>query len=178
MNLVPLLALAAVLATSSVFGAEKAATRDIVYRGGALTLQIPKDWTDEYEPDGSGVFYEDVPGSGTLRLHVATAESPPDAAGNAATLALTAIPGVDARAIERLPTGSALAKVTRRTTSKQPMTLFWWYVASPAASRPLRVATFSYTVLTANEGDARTQRDLDYVEQAVRAARFGVEPAR
>jgi hypothetical protein len=48
----------------------------IVYRGGVVSFLIPDHWLEEYEEEGGAAFYEDKPGSGTLRLNVITATEP------------------------------------------------------------------------------------------------------
>ncbi len=46
--------------------------KKITYRDGLISFQIPKDWIEEYEENGSGTFYEDSQESGTLRVNVLT----------------------------------------------------------------------------------------------------------
>src|SRR5262249_43907386 len=41
-------------------------------RGGIVTFRIPAHWTEEYEEEGGGTFYDEDNGSGTLRLNVLT----------------------------------------------------------------------------------------------------------
>jgi hypothetical protein len=45
----------------------------IAYRGGIVSFVIPDVWLEEYEGEGGATFYEDKPGSGTLRLNVPSA---------------------------------------------------------------------------------------------------------
>jgi hypothetical protein len=42
----------------------------IVYRGGIAHFHVPTSWVEEYEPAGGGTFYENKPGTGTLRVNV------------------------------------------------------------------------------------------------------------
>lgn len=49
--------------------------REVAYRAGVITFRIPAHWVDEYEADGTGIYYEPSAGSGTLRLTVLTLRS-------------------------------------------------------------------------------------------------------
>jgi hypothetical protein len=44
--------------------------KEIIYRGGVVRFFIPKHWSEEYEEDGGGIFYEPGDETGTLRLNV------------------------------------------------------------------------------------------------------------
>jgi hypothetical protein len=46
--------------------------KTIRYRGGIVTFRIPAHWTEEYEEEGGGIFYNEDNDSGTLRLNVLT----------------------------------------------------------------------------------------------------------
>ena len=50
-------------------------TKKIKYRG-ILTFEIPETWTEEYDDEHGGSFYEDTPLSGTLRLKLMTLKVP------------------------------------------------------------------------------------------------------
>jgi len=144
-----------------------------MYRGGVVTFSIPKDWVEEYAPEGGGTFYENAPDSGTLRLNVITAQSPNTLNSKSSSEALTSVHGVNAASIVQLPNGNAFATSLKRTSEQgQLITLYWWYVANLIPLDHVRIAAFSYTVLTSKEKAPDTRSDISFIEDAVRAARF------
>ena len=144
--------------------------RKINYRGGLAVFALPGTWIEEYEPEGGGVFYAPGDDTGTLRLDVITAKSPNPvtSADSAAVLLKTGDSNV-----ESLPTGAAIAKhVSREVDRGTPITIYWWSVASVVEPDHVRIASFSYSILSSQEQSKRTALDLSFLEQSIRDIRF------
>lgn len=148
-------------------------TKTINYRGGLVTFDIPQHWKEEYQPEGGGMFYEDGPATGTLRLNVITAKSPQPITSNSTVEALVGLKAIKPSEVEKLSNSNAIAKSVKRTSEQgTAITLFWWYVANAVPPQHVRVATFSYTVLTSNEKLSTTVADIKFIEASIRNARF------
>ena len=147
--------------------------KDIQYRGGLVIFSVPKHWVEEYEPDGGGMFYENAPDTGTLRLNVITANSPTPLSDDAAFEELVAMKSVKAESVQRLNNGNAIATSIERSSEQgQAITLFWWHVTNPVRPSHLRVANFSYTVLTAQEGSDIVKREVQLLTESIKDAKF------
>jgi hypothetical protein len=145
-----------------------AETTQIRYRGGLVVFSIPKSWHEEYEAEGGGTFYEPGDDTGTLRLNVITAKPPrPIKSAHEILLAMEGLPG------ESLENGNAWTSgVSRTIESGQAISVFWWRVASVCTPEKARIASFTYTVLSAAESLARTTSDLTHLERSLCKAEF------
>ena len=145
----------------------------IVYRGGIVSFRLPVHWTEEYEPEGGGTFYDAArPDSGTLRLNVLSLK-PPDGV-NAEQATEQVFP---AGTFERLASGVTLRyRVAPAEERGMPLHLHRWDVAVPVPPTSLRVVHFVYTVLASQEHDPATVAELAYVAQSVRAAEYARVP--
>lgn len=144
--------------------------KQINYRGGLVVFALPGTWIEEYEPEGGGVFYAPGDDTGTLRLDVITAKSPHPvtSADSAAVLLKTGDSDV-----ESLPTGTAIAQhVSREVDRGTPITIYWWSVASVVEPDHVRIASFSYSILSSQEQSKRTALDVSFLEQSIRDIRF------
>jgi hypothetical protein len=167
-----LLALIATL-TSTFAHAGDVQMKEIKYRGGLVTFSIPKYWVEEYETEGGGMFYEDAPNTGTLRLNVITAKSPKQLSADAAYEELVAMKSINAKNVQRLANGNAFATAIQHATEQgQEITLFWWYVINLVPPNHIRMANFSYTVLTTQENSKQTHREIQLLTQSVKNAAF------
>jgi hypothetical protein len=163
------------LSTLLLFGATSLANdndlKTINYRGGLVTFRIPTHWVEEYEPDGGGTFYENVPNTGTLRLSVITLKAPPSKTGNLATNALAGMSDVDPSKIRLLKTNLALAQYIKHSSENgQNITLYWWHLASEGEAGVVRVANYSYTILTKQENDKNILQELSVVQHEIENA--------
>jgi hypothetical protein len=153
--------------------------KEINFQGGELKFKIPSSWKEEYGKNGEGAFYEDAPDTGTLRLTVITMEGPPDAKGNLLMLALSSIPDMDKKNIEMLSNGNALAHAVQRTEEEgKKYTLYWWYLANHVPPDYVRLATFSYAILTSKENDKKTKEEIELIERQIKKAVFRPEPEK
>lgn len=144
--------------------------KQIIYRGGIVVFSLPDAWVEEYEPEGGGVFYAPGDDTGTLRLDVITAKSPSPVSSSASGEVLAKIGYPHA---ENLPTGGAISKhVSREVDRGAPITIYWWYLANVVEPDHVRIASFSYSILSSQEKSERTASDISFIEQSIRNARF------
>lgn len=150
--------------------------KEVDYRGGLNSFAIPEGWTEEYEPDGGGIFYEDRKDAGTLRLDVITASSGKPLSENEPIDILKGMSGVAQRTIVRLPNGNGFAKNTTHAVEQgTKIKLYWWFVTNLVRPKHVRIATFSYTVLQSLENDERTVNEIQMLDAAIKEARFHPE---
>ena len=147
--------------------------KEIVYRGGVVKFAVPKHWVEEYEPDGGGMFYENAPNTGTLRLNVITVQLPKELGSDSAYESLLLLKSTNQKTIKRLPNGNAITTwVQRGSESGQAITLFWWQVTNPVPPRHMRSANFSYTVLASQENLPRTMNEVQLLNGSIENAVF------
>lgn len=140
----------------------------INYRGGLVTFRVPSHWVEEYEPNGGGTFYENGPDTGTLRLNVLTLKVPPNVSGNVAFHALASLSDIDSSQIRILKSNLALAQYRKRSSENgQDITLYWWFLASAGEGGVVRVANYSYTILTRQENDENVLQELALVQHEI-----------
>jgi len=142
------------------------AYKTITYRGGVVTFRVPHDWCENYDPDGGGEFFEDVPDSPTLRVNVITANGPSTAADTAVS-ALSSRPGT----AERLATDTALVRfVTRVEEDGVELLVTRWEIAQAIPPNHLRIVAFTLTDLAFRQDEPATRQLLDLIDAEVRAA--------
>ena len=147
--------------------------KEIQYRGGVVTFSVPKHWVEHYEPDGGGMFYEDAPDTGTLRLNVITAKSPKPLSADAAYEDLLTMKSFKAESVQRLGNGTAMATSIQHSTEHgQAITIFWWYVANLVRPDYIRFANFSFTVLTSQENSEAINREVQLLAESIKNAKF------
>jgi hypothetical protein len=149
-------------------------TKEVEYRGGVVTFSIPKHWKEEYDPEGGGTFYEDGPDTGTLRLNVLTAKSPGPITEHSPKQALLSTRlARSASDIEQLSQGNALAKSLRQALDRnQEILIYGWHIANPVPPQHVRIANFTYTILSRFEKEPRIQSELGMLDKLIRAAKF------
>jgi hypothetical protein len=144
------------------------------YRGGIVDFAIPAAWVEEYSSNGGGTFYLDENDSGTLRLSVQTFEkTTPGSLPSSADLLVTKKP-IAGESVRTLENGNAIRQyVVRSEEDGEAITLYWWHLANTAQPSTLRIASFSYTVLTSQESSAELARDLEMLQLSIESASFG-----
>lgn len=147
--------------------------KEINYRGGIVKFKIPVNWVEKYEEDGGGMFYEDAPNTGTLRLNVLTVKAPVDSKGNLSAEALSIVSGSEPNNIEILSNGNALSRSIERTKEQgQKITLYWWFVANTIPPNYVRVANFSYTILTSQENMDEFKNEIKLLDEQIKNCVF------
>jgi hypothetical protein len=150
--------------------------KEINFHGGIIKFKIPSNWKEEYGENGKGAFYEEALDTGTLRLKVLTMEAPPDAKGNLSVLALSSLPDIDINNIEILDNGNALAhEVDRADEQGTKFTLYWWHLANYVPPNYVRMASYSYAILTSKESDRKTKEEIELLERQIKNAVFNPE---
>jgi hypothetical protein len=166
--------IAALLSTSGAVASQgqPIGLKEISYRSGLVTFSVPMSWTEEYEPEGGGVFYGPGDNTGTLRLNVISARPP------TADVSLTSkqvLSHIGHPKSENLPNGSAVSKsISRDTDGGTPITIYWWYLANVLSPEHVRIANFSYTILSSEEHSPVIALELATLENSIRNARFSL----
>ena len=147
--------------------------KQVVYRGGLIVFSIPRDWIEQYEPEGGGMFFKEGDTTGTLWLEVMTLGSPAAITADSARLALSTVLGLPAETLEN---GNALAKrVTQTTDRGQKITMHSWHLSASLPPETIRLANFTYTVLASQAQSPTTLDDLSFLEGSIRQATFSKE---
>ena len=152
--------------------------KQVAFRGGLIKFEVPNDWVEEYESDGGGIFYRDdgSDDTGTLRLSVITASAPDMLPKDEDMEILKTTKGVNAANVKRLVNGNAIGTHVERSHERgTPITLFWWHVTNVVPPKHIRIANFSYTVLTNKEDDAATRAEVKMLGESVENALFPAE---
>lgn len=143
----------------------------VSYRGGLVFFALPATWREEYQPDGGGTFYDNRPGSGTLRLNVLSFSSKDTSAQQ---MASTAFP---MGSFELLLDGFPLRKsVAAAEEQGHKLNIHSWEVAVPVIPISLRIFAFRHTVLAEQEKDQQIVQELEFIDRSVHAATFSQEP--
>jgi hypothetical protein len=150
--------------------------KTISYRGGIVTFRIPAHWTEEYEPEGGGTFYDDAPDSGTFRLQIIALESPSVLTAESAPDVLSTLQQATTTPVERLPNNCALIRYSQSSVDQgHRLLIIYWSVAHVLPPRHARIANFSYTLLERQRDNARFQQELELLDREVRASVFSPE---
>lgn len=151
----------------------KESLKEINYREGVLKFNIPAIWEEVYEEDGGGLFYEDTPDAGTLHLNIITLQTPPDLTENLAVEALSSVTDVGINDIEMLSNGNALARSIQRTQEQGiDITSHWWYIVNQIPPNYMRMANFSYTIVSAQENTDSFNNELNLLDGLIKNAVF------
>src|SRR5262249_16042687 len=125
------------------------AMKTIRYRGGVVTFRIPAHWTEEYQEDGGGVFYDEDNDNGTLRLNILTFSSKTPVTSRTAMSLLEPRREEYHGELTDLGHGNALLRYTEQTEEAgDPLTIHYWQIANVVPPNHFRLAIFSYTVPT------------------------------
>ncbi len=151
--------------------------KSIEYRGGVVTFRIPSHWCEEYSDVDGGMFYEDRPDSGTMRLKIILATAPRQLHSNSAMDLLLVFDQLKLQCTKAVrPDGNAVLKYEEAALELGvPLTIFYWVVANPLPPLHARIATFSYTIPTVWRNEPRVRRDLEMLEAEIEAATFSPE---
>ena len=147
--------------------------KEISYRGGLVSFSIPEQWLEEYEEEGGGTFYDNSPHSGTLRLNVITFKSneKPKKIDSDLEVKTTAHKHNGVAVI--LDEGNAYARYDKNSSeSGQNITIGYWNVYNPVPPDHLRIAFFSYTLLSSQFNEVKFQAELEMLEHEIALSRF------
>ena len=146
--------------------------KEIIYQGGILKFNIPKDWVEEYNDEDGGSFYEDSPTSGTLRVKLLTMESPKKLNSENVKDILAPINGE----IKILPNKNAYKHYHKDTIeSGHQITIFYWSLAQIIAPNNARLVNFSYTILSDKKELASVKNEISFLTQQIQKASLSPE---
>jgi hypothetical protein len=155
--------------------------KTIVYRCGVVTFRIPAHWREEYSDIDGGTFYEDHPNSGTLRLKMTVLSAPQGAPTVSAMEMLQVLAdqlmndSVECATRWRKDGNAVLRYEESGFERGRSLTIFYWVVSNPIPPRHVRVANFSYTILSELRRIPQIQHDLKLLEAVIEAATFWPE---
>jgi hypothetical protein len=149
----------------------------ITYRGGLVKFYAPNTWVEEYEPNGGGTFYENLPNSGTLRLNVLTFEDKSENNNRTASGFLANSDFAKLGVITPLPDGNAMLTYQKDTVEEtENLRIYFWQITNYVSNKLVRVAVFSYTILAGQESDSPIANELEIIREQIPKATFAIEP--
>jgi hypothetical protein len=143
------------------------ALKDVALRSGAVSLRIPRHWSEEYPDEERASFRDPVSPERVLQLSSATLPLPDSGVrsllgGQAATTATT----LDELAADRV----LLKELAVSKQGSQDSLVFRWLLAVAGPKAQAHVATFSLAVPEQATRDPLTWDTLAMVELAIRAS--------
>lgn len=145
--------------------------KTIEYRGGLVTFRIPREWVEEYEPDGGGIFYAEGPDAGTLRLNVGTFRSPSPI--DARTTEELLRPRAESRGLSVRPLPGGNTAISYSEAAEEDgvaLVIHTWEVANAVPPFHARIALFSFTTLASQQEGVSD--DLEWLDREICACRF------
>jgi hypothetical protein len=154
--------------------------KTIQYRGGVVTFRVPAFWTEEYQEEGGGTFYDELEDFGTLRLNTIVVASKNPITTRDARDSAEKRAAQEGGTVEDLGGGNWLNTYTNTHPAEEdhpPQTIRYWEITNPVPPKHLRIALFSYSVATEllEDGDEEVAEELGMVEREVRACGFAAE---
>jgi hypothetical protein len=146
--------------------------RSVQHGNGLFSFEVPPNWEQQVDEDGSQVFWVENAGSGTLRVTAVTArkESDPSSLPQTASALLSA----GAEEIHLRDDGVAWVHYRREEEEDGERTLmFWWEFAQFVPPSSARIAFFSFTIYADEEEDASTKEQLAVLHRLPSTLRFG-----
>lgn len=145
------------------------ALRRVEHDNGVFSFLIPLKWAHEVEDDGTQVFWDEVVGSGMLRVTSITAkkDADPDDLSQLGSLCGGVTPTVR---------DDGVAWVHYRQDEEkheEPTVVFWWEFAQFVPPRYARVAFFSFIIYASEENEPGTQVRLNMLRRLLSILKFG-----
>jgi len=149
----------------------------IAYQGGIVSFSIPDDWVEEYEEEaGTTLFYEDKPGSGTLRLNVIAAREPNRPIDRSGTDRLRSLfdgtrqPNMVVRVLDN---GNVLSTYTRQAFERgEELSMHYWEIANRMDENHIRLAIFSFTTSASRTSDKEILAQIAMLDEHLPQIRF------
>jgi hypothetical protein len=144
--------------------------KKITYKN-TIEFNLPAHWAAE-DVDNVGVFYEQGNDASTLRVELLVAKSPKPVDKNTSAEML----GVLSRGDDEITTleNGAVCKCYLESVVENGKSLMihYWYVAHAVVPDIGRLATFSFTTLSSNEGDGETLQIIGMLDREIKSCRF------
>lgn len=141
----------------------------IEHDGGLFSFLVPSHWKHEIEDDGNQVFWDEMAGSGTLRVSSLTAQK------NAQAEVLPQVEILSSRGVPTLRE-DGVAWVHYRRDSEEGghhTVMFWWELANFIQPCYARLAFFSFTIYADEERKPETMKQLHTLAQLPSLVKFG-----
>lgn len=146
--------------------------KTVAYRAGLVKFRIPSDWVEEYDQEGGGAWFADVPDSGTLRLAVETFQGPALPPAPDLLRALKDRPNP----AELLPSGVAIVVYTQDVEEEgEALSIRYWELAQAVAPKHLRLLQFSYTVARRRAEEPAVVEELAMLDREIREVVLAAE---
>ncbi len=146
--------------------------KTVAYRAGLVKFRVPSDWVEEYDEDGGGAWFADVPDSGTLRLVVETFQGPALPPASDLLRALKDRPS----SAELLPSGVAFVAYSQDVEEEgEALSIRYWDLAQAVAPKHLRLLQFSYTLPRRRVEEPAVVEELAMLEREIREAVLAAE---
>ena len=152
--------------------------KTIVYRGGVLRFRIPEAWIEEYSDYDGGMFYEDGPTTGTLRVKIISLEKPSDSKQASLSELLKLLlqqTGKSEGDVQYVGDNALLRYEEPAVEAGTKLTILYWVFANPVDSLHARVVTFSYTVLATYRNTPHIQHELNMLDSEIVKTEFARE---
>lgn len=147
--------------------------KTIEYRGGVISFRVPAHWQEEYSTKGGGMFYDDQPQSGTLRLNVLTFKAPEGRLPIDGYHYITAKGAASGERLSRTERGDGI-KFSKKLTEEEgeKLVLCTWELVHCAPPEKLYVAVFTWTTSAAQGNDAKLQKEIQSIDAEIKKACF------
>jgi hypothetical protein len=146
------------------------------YRGGVVNFRLPAHWTEGYQDDGGGVFYDEENDTGTLRLNILTCASKTPVTKRTALAVLEPRRELYHGVLTDLGHGNALLRYTDTAEEDdEALTIHYWQLANVVPPNHFRLAIFSYTVATELADNDTVATEIAMLDKELRACRFAEE---
>ncbi len=137
-----------------------------------LTFKIPNSWIEEYD-DSGGVFYEDHPTSGTLRVKLISIDIP--RSKNTINHAVDILYDISAKEskIIILPNGNTYTMSYEETVDDGiEITIYYWHLIQAIKNNKTRLVNLSYTILTDKLNTDSIRHEISYITKEVENIQF------
>jgi hypothetical protein len=156
--------------------ADAGGMKAIRYRGGLVNFRIPAHWTEEYQEEGGGTFYDPDNDDGTLRLNVLTLASKSPVTTRSAWTLLEPRREQHQGVLADLGDGNALLRYTETVEEDgDDLVIHSWQIANVVPPKHLRVAVFSYTVSAELADDEDVAAEIAMLDKELKACTFAKE---
>lgn len=149
--------------------------KEIKFPGEILTFNIPQHWIEEYEDTGNeGMYYEDSPSSGTLRVKLLTMKSPQIMTSENVADVLKSING---EMITLSNNNVYKHYYEEAVDSGHQITIFYWSLAQILEPYNVRLVNFSYTILSKKRNIESTLNEIYFITKQVEQANLRTDLA-
>jgi hypothetical protein len=143
--------------------------KKINYRGGLISFDIPDSWKEEYNSEG-GIFYEDSPNSGTLRVHVLTLKKKGAISAQDEIKRIESLhKSNNAKMTITNENDIFLSYKKEEMDDNTPIIIFFWEKYQILQPNIFRIAMFSYTFPKLNN---KISPEVTMLEESIKSAEF------